>query len=245
MAQKMLYWIGRRAIDFVANTILDLNILFHEELPAGPKIIAPNHPTTMDPFLITILSPEPIHVLVTESAFRTPLIGAYLKQAGHVPVLVDNGRAAFDEGRRLLDAGETVAIFPEGALSPTGRVSRPHTGVARLAMASGAAVIPVGIALDPTRIRLLDTGIQSADGHPEVARLYHGGPYFLTVGAPMRTRGGVEDREAVGAETQRIMRHIVRLSRMSEFRIQGTAIPQDAVETNAIGALSIPFQIPT
>ncbi len=112
-------------------------------------------------------------------------------------------------------------------------------------MSTGAPVIPVGIALDQSRVRLLDTGLQAANGQPEVARLYHGGPYFMTAGVPMQTRGNLEDREAVGAETQRIMRHIVRLSRMSEYRIQGTAIPKDAVETNAIGALSIPFQIPT
>ena len=245
MPQKMLYWIGKRTVDFMARVMLDLNILYHEEFPPGPKIIAPNHPTTLDPFIITIISPDPLHVLVTESAFKAPILGEYLRQAGHVPVVSSDGRQAFNAARDLLEQGLSVAIFPEGGLSPDGRVLRPHTGVTRLALATGAPIIPVGIALDTTRIHLLDTGIQGPDGTNEVARLYHGGPYFITAGIPMRLSGDVEDRALVSAQTQKIMRHIVRLSKMSNLRIQGQEIPKTAVETNAIGAVSIHFEIPT
>lgn len=244
MPQKMLYWMGRYAVEFVARIMLDVNILYHEELPTGPKIIAPNHPTTMDPFIIPIISSEQVHILVTESAFKAPIFGKYLRGAGHIPVTVGSGHEAFEEGRRLLDQGETVAIFPEGALSPEGRVARPHTGVVRLALLTGAPIIPVGIALDPARVQQMDTGIEKADGGTEVARLYLGGPYFLTAGMPMCMSGSVEDRSEVTSQTQRLMRHIIRLSRMSDYRIRGQELPKGAVETNVIGALSIPFEIP-
>lgn len=245
MPQKMLYWIGRCAVDFVAHTLLDFNLLYHEELPPGPKIIAPNHPTTIDPFLIPILSPEQVHILVTDSAFKAPLFGAYLRGAGHVPVIAENGRAAFEAALSLLQAGRTVVIFPEGALSPEDGIARPHTGVVRLSLLTGSPIIPVGIALDQSRVQKLDTGIATADGSPEIARLYLGGPYFLTAGTPMRLAGSVDDRMYVGAQTQRLMRHIIRLSRMSQFRIQGQELPRTAVETNMIGTLSIPFEIPS
>lgn len=245
MPQKMLYWMGRCAVELVARVMLDLNILYHEELPPGAKIIAPNHPTTIDPFILPIIAPEQVHILVTESAFKAPLFGQYLRRAGHVPVFIENGHAAFTAGQELLAAGKTIAIFPEGALSPSDGIARPHTGVVRLALTTGAPIIPVGIALDAQRVQLLDTGITSAAGTPEVARLYRGGPYFMTVGVPMRLSGSVTDRAYVGAQTQRIMRHIIRLSRMSDFRIDGQELPQGAVETNMIGTLSIPFEIPT
>ncbi len=245
MPQKMLYWMGRRMIDFMAHTMLDINILYHEELPSGPKIIAPNHPTTVDPFIITIVAPEQVHILVTESAFKAPVFGQYLRRSGHVPVVVGQGAEAFAEGKRLLESGQTIAIFPEGALSPADRVSRPHTGVTRLALLTGAPVIPVGLALDTARIHPYDTGIPTPDGSgTEIARLYSGGPYFMTLGVPMRLTGNAEDRAFVTAQTQRIMRHIVRLSRMSAYRIQGAELPKGAIETNAIGAISIPFEIP-
>lgn len=245
MPQKMLYYVGRYAIELVSHILLDMNILYHEELPAGPKLIAPNHPTTVDPFIITVVAPEPVHILITESAFKAPLLGKYLRSAGHVPVLVENGRAAFEAGKHLLEEGKTVSIFPEGALSPLDGIARPHTGAVRLALITGVPIIPVGIGLDKSRIRELDTGIENHEGGTEVARLYLGGPYFITVGVPMRLSGSAEDRAYVGAQTQRVMRHIIRLSRMSDLRIQGQELPKGAVETNMIGTLSIPFEIPS
>jgi 1-acyl-sn-glycerol-3-phosphate acyltransferase len=182
---------------------------------------------------------------VTESAFKAPLFGDYLRKAGHVPVIVGRGHEAFDAGKRLLEEGHVIAIFPEGALSPEGRVARPHTGVTRLALSTGAPVIPVGIALDSAHIRLWDTGIKGTDGSTEVAKVYAGGPYYITMGVPMRITGDIEDRKLVASHTQRIMRHIVRLSKMSEFRIQGAELPKEAVETTIAGAIQIPFEIPS
>jgi len=245
MAQKMLYWMGRYSVEMVARYLLDLNILYHEALPAGAKIFAPNHPTTLDPFVIPIVSPEQVHILVTESAFKAPVFGSYLKSAGHIRVISEEGGRAFEEAKQLLRADKNVAIFPEGALSPTGKVARPHTGVVRLALLTGAPIIPVGIALDPARIRLHDTGIKDRNGDSEIARLYLDGPYFITLGAPIHLHGDSEDRALVSQETQRVMRRIIRLSRMSQYRIEGQELPKDAVETNAIGTLSIPFEIPT
>ena len=119
--------------------------------------------------LATVL-PEQVHILVTKSTFKAPLFGDYLRQSGHVPVVVGRGSEAFEAGKCLIEQGHVVAIFPEGALSPEGRVARPHTGVTRLALSTGAPVIPVGIGLDPTRIRMVDTGIKTADGSTEIAR---------------------------------------------------------------------------
>ncbi len=243
--QKMLYWIGRQTLELFTRVMLDMNVLYHEPLPAGPKIISPNHPTTIDPFVVTTIIPEQVHILVTESAFKAPLFGDYLRKAGHVPVVVGHGHEAFEQGRRLLSEGHIVAIFPEGALSPAERVARPHTGVTRLALSTGVPVIPVGIALDPTRIRELDTGIKTADGSTEIARMYSGGPYYITVGVPMRLAGSLEDRKLVASQTQRIMRHIVRLSKMSEFRIHGAELPKEAVETTVANCIQIPFEIPS
>lgn len=245
MPQKMLYWIGRYTLELFTRVLLDMNVLYHEQLPAGPKIIAPNHPTTVDPFIITTVLPEQVHILVTESAFKAPLFGDYLRKSGHVPVVVGRGSEAFEAGKRLIEQGHVVAIFPEGALSPEGRVARPHTGVTRLALGTGAPVIPVGIALDPTRIRMVDTGIKTADGSTEIARVYAGGPYYITMGVPMRISGDINERKLVASQTQRIMRHIVRLSKMSEYRMQGAELPKEAVETTIAGCIQIPFEIPS
>jgi len=108
-------------------------------------------------------------------------------------------------------------IFPEGALSPLeGGICPPHTGVARLALITGAPVIPVGIHLQRERIHFRATTV---DGKTEVARFYLHGPYAVTIGEPMRFEGNIEDREYVRVVSQRIMQRIVSLSAESARRM--------------------------
>lgn len=220
MIEQFLYRSGRCLIATYARLLFQLNVQWHTPLPDGPKIIAPNHPSTTDPFLITLLTQEPINILIHETLFKVPVFGRYLRRAGHVPVAAAQGRAAFDAAHRLLEAGHTVAIFPEGAISPlNGGFARPHTGVARLALSTGAPVLPVGISLDRARIHLIETPV---DGTTEVGTWYFGGPYAITVGEPLRFAGDAEDRALVRAVTGRIMQQIGELAGQSVDRIQAT-----------------------
>jgi 1-acyl-sn-glycerol-3-phosphate acyltransferase len=117
-----------------------------------------------------------------------------------------------------VEAGRSVAIFPEGALSPlVGGFHRPHTGVARIALRTGAPVVPIGIGLrcDGIRIAEVEVGGEKATGH-----LYFRGPYAITVGRPLSFWGDVEDHERVRAIADQIMQQIRDLARESDCRIR-------------------------
>jgi len=196
-------------------------------LPAGPKIIAANHPTTTDPFYVTLLTSEPVHILITEMCFHIPVVGQSLRLAGHVPVVDGSGRTALQRAVLLLRSGQTVVVFPEGALSPAdGSVHRSHTGVARMALMAGVPVIPVGISMDWRRIWHVDTTVRDKT---ETARWYLRGPYAMTVGEPMCFAGDVEDRVYVRSVSERIMQHITLLARESARRLMVSPAPDSAV----------------
>ena len=214
---KMLYTAGRSIMDLYAHLLLDMDVQWHAPLPEGPKIFAANHPTTTDPFLITTLTREPVSVLVTAGAFELPVFGHYLRRAGHVPAIRNSNGATVDALVHKLEAGGTVAIFPEGSISPPeGGCNRPHSGIARVAIRSGAPVIPVGIGLQRERIRCYDTTL---DGKPEVLTWYLNGQYALTVGEPLSFGGEVEDREHVRLVAGQIMQRIVHLADASSYRV--------------------------
>jgi 1-acyl-sn-glycerol-3-phosphate acyltransferase len=222
MQRDRLYGAGRTLIGLYSRLMLDLDVQWTAELPSGPKIVAINHPTTSDPFVILPVFPEPVRVLIIASCFGLPLFGEYLRAAGHIPVLVKDGRAALDEARRRLDNGETVGIFPEGVLSPAVGLGRPRTGAARLAIATGAPVLPVGVALLRERAVVVPTTI-TPTGASGVAKWYLRGPYAITVGAPVTYAGDAADRERVVAVSADIMRRIDDLARESDLRVQLSA----------------------
>jgi len=247
--EKLLYWLGRSVVSAYTRTLLNMDVEWHAPLPEGAKILAANHPTTTDPFFILTLLPEPISVLVTGGAFDVPLFGSYLRQTGHVPVLRNSGGRTVQQARELLEAGRTVAIFPEGALSPTHRNSagsadpagadcgelrvgfhKPHSGVARLALGTGAPVIPVGISLDPARIRVLDVELE---GQTEEGRVYTGGPYAVTVGRPLWFEGNTTDWRLVQQVSEHIMDRIMRLSQEGTRRLSQAPAPAPIPQTNA------------
>jgi 1-acyl-sn-glycerol-3-phosphate acyltransferase len=213
------------------SLMLDVDIRWHAPMPQGPKILAPNHPTTTDPlYLVTLLS-EPVSFLVTAALFNVPVVGGYLRAAGHVPAVRGSGGATVDAMVRQVEAGHSVAIFPEGALSPlVGGLHRPHSGVARVALRTGAPVIPIGIGLQRERIRVIDAKV---DGDKAIGHLYTSGPYAITVGRPQTFRGDVQDCERVRAVASQIMHQIQDLARESEHRVR-------SMQAGAAGTLSDP-----
>jgi 1-acyl-sn-glycerol-3-phosphate acyltransferase len=217
-SDEVFYWLGRPVVEMYARSMLKMDVVRHAPLPDGPKIISANHPSTTDPFLILTLASEQVSILISETLFKVPLFGRYLQRAGHVPVVPGNGRAAFEKARQLIEAGRTVAVFPEGAISPLdGGFHKPHTGAARLSLITGAPVIPVGIHLQRERMRLIETMV---DGKPEIGTWYLRGPYAMTVGHPMRFTEDVEDRAYVRSASERIMQHIAHLAHQSARRMK-------------------------
>jgi len=196
--------------------MLDVDVQQQGLLPDGPKILAPNHPTSIDPFYILPLLNEPVSVLITAAAFETAFFGKYLQASGHIPAVRGSGGATVESIACKIRAGHSVAIFPEGALSPLGGFHRPHSGLARVALLTGAPVIPVGIGIDHSRIRVTRTRI---DGDIVTGHIYTSGPYAMTVGRPLTFEGDARDRDLVNSAANHIMKQIQRLARESQDRI--------------------------
>jgi len=214
---SMFFRLGLPVIDLYENLMFDIDIRRQKPLPVGPKILVSNHPTTTDPFLILEIAPEPVRILIEERLFQVPLFGLYLRLAGHIPVLQGNGRTAYVTALQTLRGRKSVALYPEGAISPLeGGIHRARTGAARLALESGAPVVPIGVALDRTRIRLIETKVGN---EPALGTWYFHGPYAITVGTPMVFRGDVEDRELVDSISAEIMERIASLEDESRLRL--------------------------
>lgn len=125
-----------------------------EHIPEhGPVILASNHLSHADFVLLGLVTPRHITFLVKAEAFAVPgLAGRFLtwllRSMGQLSVDRGAGRgaqAALDAGRAVLDAGGVFGIYPEGTRSPDGRLYKGRTGVAWLALASGAPVVPVAV----------------------------------------------------------------------------------------------------
>ena len=119
-------------------------------LRAGPVILAANHIGPFDPIAIAAacrvrrLAPR---VMATGGLFRAPVVGSVMRAAGHIRI---NRRradvaAAVDDVAAALAAGSHVLGYPEGriTLDPGMWPERGKTGMARVALRSGALVVPV------------------------------------------------------------------------------------------------------
>jgi 1-acyl-sn-glycerol-3-phosphate acyltransferase len=127
------------------------SVEFHgvENVPAnGAVIIAGNHPSYLDPVLITIPLKRRIRFMAWDALFKIPLLGWLIRALGAFPVDLRKGKgeSAFREAVKILSSREVLGIFPEGQRSEKGPMGELKTGVARLAIETGATIIPVTIA---------------------------------------------------------------------------------------------------
>jgi 1-acyl-sn-glycerol-3-phosphate acyltransferase len=120
-----------------------------QHVPArGAAVVASNHPSYLDPILLSLQVDRPIHFMAWDALFRIPLLGAMLRHLGAFPVDIrkGKGREAYDRAKALIEDGEIVGIFPEGKRSQTGWMEPAlREGAARLSWETGAPLVPATI----------------------------------------------------------------------------------------------------
>lgn len=123
-----------------------------DKVPAtGGCVVVMNHISHIDPLALGHFLYDHgrlVRYLAKEAIFRTPVLKTIAAGAGQIPVYRETDRAggAFDAAVAAVEAGECVGIYPEGTITkdPEGWPMRGKTGAARIALATGAPVIPIG-----------------------------------------------------------------------------------------------------
>jgi 1-acyl-sn-glycerol-3-phosphate acyltransferase len=112
----------------------------------GPVIIAANHRSFLDPFVIACMARRPMYYVAKHDIFMGRVISWLLTSLGAFPVK----RGASDSdtivtAKAILERGDIVLIFPEGTRTRPGALGTPRRGVGRLALETGAPVVPVAV----------------------------------------------------------------------------------------------------
>jgi 1-acyl-sn-glycerol-3-phosphate acyltransferase len=112
---------------------------------AGPAIIAPNHFSFLDHFFVAVYLRRRVQFMAKSQLFKRPMQFIYT-HGGVFPVR--RGYAdeeAFKTAHAVLGRGDIVLMYPEGGRSRTGELGEPKRGLGRLALESGAPVVPTAI----------------------------------------------------------------------------------------------------
>src|SRR5438270_9841174 len=144
---RLVYFLVRAVLQPFFHVYFRMVRIGREHIPAhGPVIIAANHRSFLDPFVIGTMARRPLYYVAKQELFRNRLQAWILNALGAFPVRRGQGDADMvDTAKAILARGDIVLIFPEGTRIRPGALGQPRRGVGRLALETGAPVVPVAV----------------------------------------------------------------------------------------------------
>lgn len=126
----------------------DIRVEGAGNLPPGPVILAPNHRSFMDSLFLALAVDRPVTFVAKAEYFDNRRIAWMFRSTGQIPLRrgsPSGARQALQAAGAVLSSGGTVGIYPEGTRSRDGLLHKGRLGPARLAVASGVPIVPVGL----------------------------------------------------------------------------------------------------
>jgi glycerol-3-phosphate dehydrogenase (NAD(P)+) len=149
-----VYWPTRIALQPLLMLLFRLQRIGREHIPSeGGLILAPNHRSFLDPWVVGVCLRRPIYFVAKCELFEKRWMGWFLNALGAFPIRRgESDEEAMETARILVERGEAIMIFPEGTRIRRGSLGEPKRGVGRLALETGAPVVPIAV-LGTERIR--------------------------------------------------------------------------------------------
>ncbi len=145
----MLYWVVKAIVSPLLRLVCRVRVEGREHVPAdGPVILAANHRSFLDSMFIPLVVRRRVTFVAKAEYFDDPKTAWFFRGVGQIPIRREGGSAsagALAAAADVLAAGGVFGIYPEGTRTRDGLLHRGHTGVARLALGSGAPIVPVGL----------------------------------------------------------------------------------------------------
>src|SRR3954447_24877703 len=144
---KVVFWTTRAVLGLAIQVYFSLERTGRKNIPKkGPVILAANHRSFLDPFLIGCCMRRPVYFMAKQELFKTRWQGWILNRLGAFPIRRgESDEESMATARGVLERGGALVIFPEGTRHRSGPLARPKRGVGRLALETGAPVVPIAI----------------------------------------------------------------------------------------------------
>jgi glycerol-3-phosphate dehydrogenase (NAD(P)+) len=144
----IVYWLTRAPLQLTAHLYWRISRIGREHIPeTGGAILAANHRSFIDPFVIGLMTRRPVYYMAKGEIFEMSRVLAWFTSSlGAFPVR--RGEADVDTietARAILARGDLLVMFPEGTRTRPGALGKPKRGVGRLVLEAGVPVVPIAL----------------------------------------------------------------------------------------------------